>query len=59
MTALAYPDGATQFRPVDDDAATPVVQREYAWQKEMLELAEGPLPVAELARLLRPRARQV
>ena len=50
---VPYPDGAPAFRPLAEDADSPEVQRELAWQQAALVLIEGPSSLEDLARRLR------
>ena len=50
---VPYADGASGFRPVAEDADSPEVRRELAWQQAALVLIEGPSSLEDLARRLR------
>ena len=50
---VPYPDGAPALRPLAEDADSPEVQRELAWQQAALVLIEELSSLKDLARRLR------
>jgi hypothetical protein len=50
---VPYPDGSPAFRRLAEDADSPEVERELAWQQAALVLIEGPSSLEDLARRLR------
>jgi hypothetical protein len=50
---VPYLDDSTSFRPLSDDAASPQVQREVAWQQATLSLVEESASLATAIHRLR------